>query len=242
MRWLQGDQFDAVMNYVFTRNALPFFGAFSLRDEWHHEHIIMQPIDAPTLAANIDQMHNFYNWEINFAQLNLLDSHDMPRALHLLGEDRRALQLAVLFQMTMPGAPCIYYGDEIGLSSAGDPYCREAFPWAEQEKWDQDLLKFYQRAAELRNQHPVFRTGSFRQLYAEGMVYAFERELSGQRAVMVFNAGKETAERQIPVKGAIHTLSQVGPYEGTSEYRLENGILNLTVSAQQALVLLTQKG
>jgi cyclomaltodextrinase len=240
MRWLQGDQFDAVMNYIFTRNVINFFGANDLSTDWEHEHIVMQPLDAETFAGKIDEMHALYDWQVNFVQLNLLDSHDMPRALHLFNEDRQALQLAVLFQMTMPGAPCVYYGDEIGLSAGGDPYCRAAFPWDREENWDRDLLEFYRQAIALRHQHPVLRTGSFQPLYAEDRVYAFYRELDGQEAVVIFNAGQKSVRCEIPVKElSASRLRLVGPFGENGAFRLDQGILAANLAAQTALVLVS---
>ncbi|NJN44045.1 MAG: alpha-amylase, partial [Anaerolineae bacterium] len=64
----------------------------------------------------------------------------------MMGEDKSALKLSLLFQMTIPGAPNIYYGDEIGMTGAGDPDCRRAFRWDQPETWDQDLLQFYKNA------------------------------------------------------------------------------------------------
>ena len=237
-RWLQGDQFDAVMNYLFTWNTLSFFGADTLRTDWAHPNVSLNPIDAAAMLRNIDHMHSLYDWEINHAQLNLLDSHDMPRALYLMGEDKNALRLSVLFQMTMPGAPCIYYGDEVGLSAGGDPYCRGAFPWQDESSWDHDLLAFYQAATTLRHSHPVLRTGAFRFIYADGKVMAFCRRLDDQNAVVVFNAGREPAQVQIPVPDQDgNTLTRVWPVQEKRHAPVEAGVLNLTLPPQEAAVL-----
>ncbi len=235
-RWLQGDMFDAVMNYVFTRNALSFFGARTLRP-FAHDELPMHPLDAPAFAEQINQMHALYDWEINYAQLNLLDSHDMPRALWLMNDDQSALRLAVLFQMTMAGAPCIYYGDEIGMSSAGDPHCRAAFPWEQESTWDHGLLDFYKRAIALRHQNPVLRTGSFEILYAQGDVLAFRRILDERRALVVFNTG------QAPVQFTLHlpeaqqaTCYQAWPQNGGSHH-IENQHIRLDIPAREVMVL-----
>ncbi len=239
-RWLQGDQFDAVMNYIFTWNALGFFGADTLRSDWKHQDILLNPIDVAALVKNIDHMHGLYDWEINYAQLNLLDSHDMPRALYLMGKDRSALRLSVLFQMTMPGAPCIYYGDEVGLSAGGDPHCRGAFPWQDESNWEHDLLDFYRDATTLRHGHPVLRTGSFQFIYADGQVVAFYRKLDEQEAVVVFNAGRETSRVQIPAADLdASALTQVWPVQGQSQTLVEQGVLNLTLPSRAALVLMS---
>ena len=101
-RWLQGDQFDSVMNYIFMGAALSFFGGQTLRPGYKRPQLKLEPLTAPALAQVIDWMHGLYDWEVNFVQLNLLDSHDTARALWIVSEDQSALRLAVLFQMTMP--------------------------------------------------------------------------------------------------------------------------------------------
>ncbi len=235
-RWLRGDMFDGVMNYLFTGLTLGFFGARTLQ-EFHHAEMPLNPLDAPAFAERIQAMLAMYDWEINLAQLNLLDSHDMPRALWLMGDDKSALRLAVLFQMTMPGAPCIYYGDEIGMSAAGDPHCRGAFPWEQEDAWDQDLLTFYKRAIALRRQNAVLRTGSFEVIHAKGEVFAFQRQLENRRAVAVFNAGETATRVQLPVhtNGAMRFFHAWPQANGGVP--IENGHITVDVPAREAVVL-----
>jgi len=237
-RWLQGDQFDAVMNYIFTGAIISFCGGKTLRPDYEQKHLDLKPLDAPAFAQRLDHMHSLYAWEINHVQLNLLDSHDMARALWIMGEDKTALQLAVLFQMTLPGAPCIYYGGEIGLSGGTDPHCRQAFPWQAPETWDNELLAFYRQATALRHAHPVLRTGTFRFMYAQGMVYAFSRQLGEQTAIVIFNADVETVELHLDLGELAVTTAWVEfwPQVGRS-YQAAEGQLELTLPPRQALVL-----
>ena len=76
--------------------------------------------------------------------MNLLDSHDTPRFLSCASGDKDALKLAWLFMFSYPGAPCIYYGDEIGVDGEHDPGCRKSFPW-EESKWDKEFAFLCQR-------------------------------------------------------------------------------------------------
>jgi neopullulanase len=239
-RWLQGDQFDAVMNYIFAWNTLAFFGGATVRKDWKHKHLPLRRLDASAFARNIDHMHSLYDWEINYAQLNLLDSHDMPRALYLVGEDKSALRLSVMFQMTMPGAPCIYYGDEIGFSAGGDPDCREAFPWQKEANWDWELLSFYRQAIALRCQYPALRTGSFKFIYARGKVCAFLRKLEGQQAVVVFNTRKTGVNLSLPLDESFTpVIFQLWPRGPKEIYRVEDGTLNVYVPKREVLVLVS---
>jgi neopullulanase len=142
--------------------------------------------------------------------------------------------------MTMPGAPCIYYGDEIGLSSAGDPYCRAAFPWQAEESWAHDLLTFYQQAIALRQRYPVLRTGTFQTLYAEGQVYAFRRQLGPQQALVIFNAATATETITLDLAGVeVSTLLQVWP-DNPQTYQVTDDQLEVTLPPREAMVLVSE--
>lgn len=236
-RWCQGDQFDAVMNYLFTVPTLNFFGAKTLRLNYDRQNYDLRPFIAPQLNEAIHQMFDLYDWQINLVQLNLLDSHDTARALWILGEDKAALRLAVLFQMTMPGTPCIYYGDEIGLSAGDDPYCREAFPWHQENDWDNDLLTFYQKATTLRHENPVLRRGRFQTLLAQGNIFAFRRFLDGNEAIVIFN----NYDTPFPIKlslpeDAANSYQQKWPEPGITQ-QVENFELSLLIPSMEAVVL-----
>jgi len=197
-RWLQGDMFDAVMNYIITGPLLSFAGNGNFNRAWQHQDVKPQAMDAPVFAARIQEMLGLYDDQINFAQMNMLDSHDMPRALWLLNNDVAAFKLAVLMQMTLPGAPSVYYGDEVGLSAGHDPDCRGAFPWHAPESWDNDLLGFYKSAIALRRAHPALRTGDLAFLYANGPVVVYRRRLGDEEIIVAINAGKTPARIELP--------------------------------------------
>jgi neopullulanase len=236
-RWLEGDQFDAVMNYLFTSPTISFFAAKTVRTEYRPPHLHFAPIDAQQLAAQIDQMYGLYDWEINFAQMNMLDSHDMARAAWI-ARDKTAMRLCVLFQMTMPGAPCIYYGDEIGLSAGGDPHCRAAFPWHDEAAWDRELLAFYRQATALRHAHPVLRTGSFETLFAEGEIYAFRRRLGESDAIVVFNASTSPLQQQFHFDNRPNgRFQQVWPPISDQTHSLTDGVIEISIPPREALVL-----
>lgn len=238
-RWLQGDMFDAVMNYLFTSAALSYFGAESLHPKYQHHELALDKLDTPEFAKRVDAMHALYDWEINHAQLNLLDSHDMARALWVMGDDVSALKLAVLFQMTMPGAPCIYYGDEIGLSAGDDPYCREAFPWQDEQNWNHELLTFYKQALRLRNQHPVLRTGAFRPICVEKHVYGFVREQGVQKAVICFNTSKQSEQvRLANISSSSKSWQAVWPGSDNTRFHFDDNVLSLSIPSRQGVVLL----
>ncbi len=239
-RWLQGDQFDAVMNYPFCRAALGYCGADTLRPDYRRQDLAVDPLDGPGLARAVDAMHGLYDWSVNHVQLNILDSHDTARALWIMGEDRGALRLAVLLQMTLPGAPGIYYGDEVGLSAGDDPHCREAFPWEDEARRDGDLLAFYRRATALRHRHAVLRAGAFHTLHARDRTYAFHRVLGEDQAVVVLNAdpAEVRALFQLP---AAQGWSHAWPEDGGPVTVGADGEVDLHLPGREARVLIAQR-
>lgn len=240
-RWLQGDMFDAVMNYQVTAPILGFFGAEDLNLSWKHVDVKLRPIHAREFRRQVNAMFDLYDWEINYAQLNMLDSHDMPRALWLLNNDKQAQRLAVLCLLTMPGAPNIYYGDEVGLSAGNDPYCREAFPWHQPEYWDRELQLFYKAAIALRNTYPVLRTGNFSFIHAQGQVAAYRRQLGGQEAIVAFNAGKSPVTLQVPATRLAHKSYHVAfPAADLPAVNVGKGGVLLDLPAQSAIVLVNE--
>ena len=200
-RWLQGDQFDAVMNYIFTRAVTAFFGARTLSDlAPGGGYDPLKPLTAEAFAAEIDRMLGLYDWAITSVQLNLLGSHDTARFLTMVGGDKSALQLATLYQMTMPGAPSVYYGDEIGLAGGHEPASRGAMPWDE-SAWDQELRRYFQRAIALRRENPALRRGTYRAVLAKGASLAFVREHDDQRLLVAFNTARDEQRMAIPLDG-----------------------------------------
>jgi neopullulanase len=191
-RWLQGDQFDAVMNYRFSRIALGFFARETFDREYRPGGFHIRPLRGRAFGNEVERMLTLYAWPITLVQMNMLDSHDTARFIRQAGGDQSALRLSLLFQMTMPGAPNIYYGAEIGLDGGTDPDCRRAFPWDESQ-WDQDLRSFVKRAIALRHAHPALRRGNLDILYANEDVFACGRRLPDDRLALIFNAGWQPA-------------------------------------------------
>ncbi len=237
-RWLQGDQFDAVMNYLFTVPAINFFAAETVRLDYKKENYDLRPFIAPDFAQAIDKMLDLYDWQINLAQLNLLGSHDTARALWVMGEDKSALRLALLCMMTMPGAPCIYYGDEIGLSAGDDPLCREAFPWDDLAAWDTELLAYFRQAAALRHRYHALRTGSFEAIYTKDQVYAYRRVLGEEAAIVVFNTADSPTPLSLDLPKEIPASYSVAwPEENQQAVTINERTLDMIIPAREALVL-----
>ena len=202
--WLQGDQFDGVMNYLWTEPTIAFCAGHRVRrDQVANMGYHPWPgIDGVTYAAKIDRLLALYPWPIQLTQLNLLDSHDTARLITIAGGDPASVRLATLLLFTFPGAPSIYYGDEIGLTGGRpDAMARRTFPWDDPERWDMDVLAYHKAVIGLRQAHPVLRTGAYRRLYADADVYAFARTAETTTLVVAVNVAEREREVQIPLDG-----------------------------------------
>ncbi|MGD1904260.1 MAG: glycoside hydrolase family 13 protein [Geitlerinemataceae cyanobacterium] len=198
--WLDGTAFDAVMNYELTGPILAFAAGDRIHEDMvgGHDYAPYPALDAAGYAAKIERLFGLYDWQIHLAQLNLLDSHDTPRAVTLADGDRGSLCIALFLMFTFPGAPCIYYGDEVGLAGAHDPDCRRSFP--PEEAWDRDLLEMCRTLIALRRQHSALRTGEYQTAIARGSVYGFVRRDADGAFLGLANVGME------PVSVAIAEL------------------------------------
>jgi neopullulanase len=191
-RWLKGDQFDAVMNYLLTTAVLACFCDRLDMDQVRRTgggYPGIRPLDVAGFADRVDHILKLYDPAVTRCQLNLLDSHDTPRFLTLARGDETALRLAATLMFTFPGAPCIYYGDEIGLEGRSDPDCRRAFPW-DQRRWNRGLRDFFQRLIRLRREHPALRRGKLTRLLAQDGVYAYGRRLGRDSLIVALNVGR----------------------------------------------------
>lgn len=228
-RWLQGDQFDAVMNYQFTRAALSYcIGAKHAAKDLLHDLSYGDVVtaDAKHFADALEQTQSWYHPEITYAQMNLLDSHDTARFISIAKNDKTALKLAWLAMFTYPGAPTIYYGDEIGLEGGKDPDCRRGMIW-DKSQWDNDLYATARQYIALRKKYRALRrSGIYTRLHAHGMVYAFARQLAGETVIVAINAGEKPVTVDLDVAAILSESTPVNQ-EWSSETRVvENGKLS----------------
>ncbi|WP_435169220.1 alpha-glycosidase [Paenibacillus glycanilyticus] len=213
MMWLEGDQFDAVMNYPFTNAVLDFFGH--------------QTMGAKAFADAIGKQLAAYPQQVTETAFNLLDSHDTPRLLTICGDEVDSMKLAALFQLTYPGTPCIYYGDEVGMNGEGDPDCRKCMVW-EPEQQNQELLAFYKQALALRRKHAALRSADIRFLQAadgeDGGVIVYERREGDERILVAMNARGREAVAAVPAGGSWVSLlgdeQRLKPSAGKLQLRL----------------------
>jgi cyclomaltodextrinase / maltogenic alpha-amylase / neopullulanase len=199
--WVEGDRFDALMNYPLGTAILGFVGAdhLDLAVISHHDSYrrMIQRLDGPGFARRLEALMTAYDPAVVAVQLNLIGSHDTPRALTVLGADRAALGLAMVLLATLPGAPCIYYGDEIAMAGDHDPDNRRAYP-VDPTAGDQSMRALVRAVMTARHEHAALRRGSLVVLSAAGGALAYLREAEGRRAIVGINAGPAPASLAVP--------------------------------------------
>lgn len=170
----------------------------------------------------------------------LLGSHDTERILTLCGGDPRKVRLAALVTFTFPGAPAIYYGDEIGLEGGKDPDSRRAFPWDDQ-RWDGGLREYFKSLIRARRGAPQLRRGELFPLLADDAagVCAYGRRLQDRNAAVALNASGTARRIQIPAAplGWPDGREAVDPIRG-QRVAVRNGRLDVSLSPFEGTLLL----
>ena len=208
-QYFEGTELDGTMNYPLRTALLAF---------------VRNQIGAPEMAARLEQLRENYPRDAFFSCLNLLGSHDRERLFTMLGDapdpdtlsDEECaafrldeghaslamsrLWLTVLLQMTLPGVPCVYYGDERGMEGFRDPYNRAAFPW---DGGRMDCATVFRNAIAVRKALPVLTTGDF-EPFADGEdVFGFwRRGEDGECVCVLANASLHDAHTvRVPMAG-----------------------------------------
>jgi cyclomaltodextrinase / maltogenic alpha-amylase / neopullulanase len=237
-QWLTGDTFDALMNYPLTEALLSFTAARQLDMDvvvtQHEYRDFVSPMDGPAFLKRLEHLVTMYRPQNVSALLNLLGSHDTARYVTVAGGDVASYRLALLAIMTLPGAPCIYYGDEVGMEGRHDPDSRRAFPWDE-SRWNRDLLSYSRALTALRRSQPELRHGEFRALAADAEAVAYER-IGARSVVVAMNAGDAAARLRLDIPGNFEAVVLSGT-EPPAVERLD-GRMTLTIAARSGAVLI----
>jgi alpha-glucosidase len=260
--WLQGDEWDTVMNYdAFMEPISWFLTGMEKHSDSFREDLLGN--DTTFVDSMRYSMAQFHMPSLQIA-MNELDNHDHSRFLtrtnHYVGRiensgkeaadngvDRAVMREAVVFQMTWPGAPTVYYGDEAGVCGFTDPDNRRPYPWGSEDK---QMLRFYRAAIALHKSYRVLRNGSVTLLHHERDVLSFARFSSTERIVVLMNnrAEQVTAELPLWVTGLSRTKNFVSlqrvfktDEEGYStrqkEMFAEYGVMTVTIGPKSSIVL-----
>jgi glycosidase len=225
-RWVGPGHFDGLLNYPMRDLILALVGS--------------QGIKASEFGRGVLDLIARYSPENARAHYLPLGSHDTERLRTMCGGDVRRVGLAFLFQFFCPGAPGIYYGDEIGMEGGKDPDSRRAFPW-DPACWDADLRRTVQDLARLRHSRSVLRHGDLRLLDANDAsgTVAFGRAHGTERAVLLLNVSDQPAQIRLPADNAgLRDGQAITTALGGRAPRVEGGFLQLGLPALSGEILL----
>lgn len=183
-KYFLGDMFDSTMNYIFRTAVIDYANGGSGKE---------------TMAA-LEMMRENYPKEAFYSLMNLLSTHDVERTLYdygytddsvskdIINTAKKKLALSALIQMTYPGAPAIYYGDEVGVTGGSDPFNRGTYPWKEDGgNPDTTLLAKYEKFTKLRNNNAILRRGDVAPIYSDDNVMVMLRTYEGKCAIVAVN-------------------------------------------------------
>ncbi len=260
LRMLLGDRLDTTMNYRLRDAVIGFLapGSFDAKG-FPDSGYVLEPSQ---IANRLLSVREDYADAAYYSLMNLLDSHDTERLLWTLtpgaettaGKEgnaanlaagKRRLQIASLIQFTVPGAPTVYYGDEVGLTGDDDPDDRRTYPWADLGgSPDTALLDHYRTVAGLRRTTGALTAGDFRILLADDAndALAYGRKTSTGAAVVAVNRGGAARTLVLPVAGYLPdgvpftTRYAVGS-GGSTGASVSGGAIRVEVPANGALLL-----
>lgn len=216
--WL--DVFDGVMNYRLRDHLLDY----CVRDAMDAEDFVFESKALLTDHSGAAP-----------CMMNLLGSHDTPRLLTLCGGDSRRAMLALTALFTAPGAPMLYYGDEIGLEGENDPDCRRAMIW-EEEQWNRAMWRTCQALIRTRRGSAALQRGTWEPLLELNAVLAYRRRYESDEAIVVLNPRGPQRQVRIPVADG-----RAGAWSDLltgRRYSLHDGCLTIeAIEACSALIL-----
>ncbi len=225
--YTRGNELDSVMNYCFR--------------DWVSGYASGNP---PSNFANA--LHDFraqYPPAIFYAMMNLISTHDSPRLLNLVGGDYANIKLAVLLQMTLPGAPSVYYGDEVGLPGGGDPDNRRTYPWTDTGAATPDptMYAHFKSVIGIRNAHSALRGGDYAQLLVDDAqyLYSFIRWDDDEQVVVALkNSSGGPISAEIPVSAYFEDGTVLtDTLNGGTAYTVQNGKVTVPVHGKWGVIL-----
>lgn len=257
--WLKGDQWDTVMNYDAFMEPLTWFltGVEKHSDEYRGDLIG----NADAFFGSMRHYMTRFNTQSLQVAMNELSNHDHSRFLtrtnHQVGRissrgadaanegvNKNLFRMAVLMQMTWPGAPTIYYGDEAGLCGWTDPDSRRAYPWGHE---DEELIQYHKELIRIHKEHQVLRTGSILFLFGEYQCISYGRFDDNEHIVVAINISQDTRHMEIPVwrlgvtqptRMARVILTDAGGFSiETKVYKVQSGKLILDCPPETAVLV-----
>ena len=262
--WLQGEEWDSIMNYdAFMEPVSWFFTGMEKHSDyfqgevWKNAQYFCESMIKQMAKLPIQSLQTAMNQLSNHDHSRFLTrTNQLSGRLHTKGHEAAAqgivksvMKMAVLLQMTWPGAPAVYYGDEAGMVGWTDPDNRRTYPWG---KEDGELLEFHKVMIALRKKYTALKTGSLLFLYAENGVLSYGRFDRTNRFIIVINRDTEIRKCEIPVwmaevsKNALLKTLMLTSEQGFSTeqtaYALEEGMFSIEMMPCSAVVLMEDRG
>ena len=224
-RYLQGEEFDSVMNYKFRDAVINF--------------IAKEKLSAKEFVYSLEEVNIDYPEQSIYSLQNLIDSHDTIRFLASANHSKERLKLAALMQFTYKGAPMIYYGDEIGLYGGKDPDNRRTMIWKERpsgEKPDKDLYKYYSKLADIRKNNDVLIEGDISFIIPEDTrrVVIIVREKDEEKIYTVLNSWDRNQEVSFEIDSGKEKLKDI---LSGKEIEVDNNKVNVEVNSLSGMIL-----
>ncbi len=264
LRYLRGDRADTTMNYRLRDAVLGLLTPGNFDSKGFGDS--GRPISPSEFSARVSSIQEDYPDPVRYSLMNLMGSHDTARLLWILtpgtatradkefnasnlASGKQQQKIASLIQFTMPGAPTIYYGDEVAMTGNDDPDDRRTYPWADKGgSPDMAMFNHYQTLANLRNLTPALIQGDFRMLLADDMAdtIAYGRKTTSQAALVVINRSMTAQTVHVPVNGYIpdgvsfNYLYGVGN-SGNASVSVMNGVISIDLAPQSAWLLATNQ-
>ncbi|MGL5085777.1 MAG: glycoside hydrolase family 13 protein, partial [Clostridium sp.] len=164
-----GNELDSVTNYPLKDITIQF---------------LLGNVEAKYFSERLMSLYENYPVENFYSGMNLLGNHDTERIFTMFGENIYKLKLAIVMQMTLPGVPLIYYGDEAGLTGGRDPQNRKPYPWGRE---NEEVLEIYKTLGNLRKEEVALRKGEFKFINAVHDVVIYERSYNDKKIVIIIN-------------------------------------------------------
>jgi len=203
-QWLQGDQLDSTMNYRFSNLCRDFFAERS--------------ITAQEFDEKLHAMVLRYKTPMTYAQMNLLDSHDVPRFLSKCGGDLQRLKLAIFFMMNFIGIPSIFCGDEAEIQGITEQEYRSGMPWDHHPEQG-ELFQYFKNLIALRKKYKSLVYGDFQTVAADSVnVYVFERRTDTEKLLIALNNSYEEKTVNISPDSSENAFHIIFPKETKEEF------------------------
>jgi len=268
--WFQKGAFDADMNYRFADAV----------KKWVID--VNNKISVQAFVDSLSSYMNDYPSENVFVLQNLMDSHDVDRLgsqivnpdnwydhksnpgqnpdynVRKPNDEELVIQKFIIgIQMTLPGAPMVYYGDEAGMWGGDDPDCRKPMVWQDlvyepenshpfnkprpkdEVIFNQDLFDWYKKMISIRNENPVLSLGdlNFFLIDNENEILGYQRALDDDKVIIILNNKNESAEYELKLNKSLLDVENFKDLIDGSEYTNSNGIINLSLQPYQIMIL-----